>query len=42
MRTIYRILNQLEERGLIKREGHSIVINSQQKENILKENEINK
>jgi CRP/FNR family transcriptional regulator len=42
MRTVYRILNQLEESGLINREGHSIIINPQQRKNILKENEINK
>jgi len=42
MRTIYRILNQLEGSGLINREGHSIVINPQQRKKILKENEINK
>lgn len=38
-RTIYRIFNQLEERELISKKGHLIVINSAQRKRILKENE---
>lgn len=38
-RTIYRILNQLEEDELISKKGHLIVINSAQRKRIIKEND---